>query len=586
MIFNENENDNDNAQKDEENPDMIKISQNIEEVKYIIKIYKSKDHSTIVFKAEQENIQTFYFYEKFDLMDFKQKNKDFVQFENIDDAFNTLKIIIEASSTKIEKKSLIMNISFINDSKIVTLFSLRKKIVSQNRLNPLLVEQIQNNKSKIKALKKQVIKLDKSTKNQNELINNLNNKIDDIKNKINDIISSINNINEAVSNSIKNEENSNEEKTNKISNINKKMNNYIKNNSNEKKEKVSENNAIDLNEKENNSLNENKKKEGGVMYNIPLILNIFIFIFIAYLYLYFYELKKELNFEKNKKEKIRNKYSILDFADDLTDDEIKYIELNIDKLNEEEKNIKKKQSYNLINNLKKNKRKKNKGNISKKQKINKNDNIPNSKEINQNIDILKEKNNEMELSKEIKNEKNNKNKNKNNNKKINKEDIKINIANENYLLENEKLSKYFKNRIKQKTKYKIKDIKFVLKYKSNSKENNNFYRDCRGISQNLILIKTNEGKKIGLFSKNIIDIIKNIKSTNFEINDNDFIGYIVDSQNIDEIYFQDFFDVYNSFISIFKDISNFLNNENDNYVKNNIGKINTIEIYQIKYIIK
>ena len=261
MIFNENENDNDNAQKDEENPDMIKISQNIEEVKYIIKIYKSKDHSTIVFKAEQENIQTFYFYEKFDLMDFKQKNKDFVQFENIDAAFNTLKIIIEASSTKIEKKSLIMNISFINDSKIVTLFSLRKKIVSQNRLNPLLVEQIQNNKSKIKALKKQVIKLDKSTKNQNELINNLNNKIDDIKNKINDIISSINNINEAVSNSIKNEENSNEEKTNKISNINKKMNNYIKNNSNEKKEKVSENNAIDLNEKENNSLNENKKKK-------------------------------------------------------------------------------------------------------------------------------------------------------------------------------------------------------------------------------------------------------------------------------------------------------------------------------------
>ena len=580
MIFNENENDNDNAQKDEENPDMIKISQNIEEVKYIIKIYKSKDHSTIVFKAEQENIQTFYFYEKFDLMDFKQKNKDFVQFENIDAAFNTLKIIIEASSTKIEKKSLIMNISFINDSKIVTLFSLRKKIVSQNRLNPLLVEQIQNNKSKIKALKKQVIKLDKSTKNQNELINNLNNKIDDIKNKINDIISSINNINEAVSNSIKNEENSNEEKTNKISNINKKMNNYIKNNSNEKKEKVSENNAIDLNEKENNSLNENKKKEGGVMYNIPLILNIFIFIFIAYLYLYFYELKKELNFEKNKKEKIRNKYSILDFADDLTDDEIKYIELNIDKLNEEEKNIKKKQSYNLINNLKKNKRKKNKGNISKKQK----NNIPNSKEINQNIDILKEKNNEMELSKEIKNEKNNKNKN--NNKNIIKEDIKINISNENYLLENENLSKYFKKKIKQKAKYKIKDIKFVLKYKSNSKENNNFYRDCRGISQNLILIKTNEGKKIGLFSKNIIDIIKNIKSTNFEINDNDFIGYIVDSQNIEEIFFQDFFDVYNSFISIFKDISNFMNNENDNYAKNNIGKINTIEIYQIKYIIK
>ena len=53
--------------------DIIKISLNIDEDKYVINIYSSKDQSTIIFKIEQEKIQTFYFYEKFDLRDFKQK---------------------------------------------------------------------------------------------------------------------------------------------------------------------------------------------------------------------------------------------------------------------------------------------------------------------------------------------------------------------------------------------------------------------------------------------------------------------------------------------------------------------------------
>ena len=69
------DNTDENEHKEESNSDIIQISLNLEEENYIIKIYSSKDSSTMVFKLEQENIQTFYFYEKFDLHDFKEKNK-------------------------------------------------------------------------------------------------------------------------------------------------------------------------------------------------------------------------------------------------------------------------------------------------------------------------------------------------------------------------------------------------------------------------------------------------------------------------------------------------------------------------------
>ena len=206
MNIQENESDKENGKKDEESADVIKISVNIEEDKYIIKIYSSKDNSTIIFKVEQENIQTFYFYEKFDLRDFKQNNKEFISNENIKDVFNTLKNIIEKSSTKLEKQQLKMNITFSNKSGAIANFSLRKKLVSQNRLNSLLVEQIQENKSKLKALKKQAIKYDKLLQNHSDIITNINGKIELINNNIKYIINDINIINSTIKNPSQNEE--------------------------------------------------------------------------------------------------------------------------------------------------------------------------------------------------------------------------------------------------------------------------------------------------------------------------------------------------------------------------------------------
>ena len=65
--------------------------------------------------------------------------------------------MIEDYVYTLEKNKMIMNIIFQkNNSKFS--FSLRKKIVSQNRLNYELVGEIQENKAKIKLLKMQIAK--------------------------------------------------------------------------------------------------------------------------------------------------------------------------------------------------------------------------------------------------------------------------------------------------------------------------------------------------------------------------------------------------------------------------------------------
>ena len=618
MIIND---DNENEPKEEENTDIIQISLNIDEEKYIIKIYSSKDHATIIFKIEQENIQTYYFYEKFDLRDFKQKYKQFTPNNSIQEVFNTLKQMIEKSTTKLEKKSLKMNISFLNESETIATFCLKKKIVSQNRLNPLLVEQIQDNKSKIKDLKKQAIKFDKLIQNQNDIINNINNKIDTINNNINNIINDINNINNTIKNSIKIEEqkiiddNKNNIQFKSYSNTNiiktkkgekdKKKNQNNKNNKNDNKKEI-------INENKEDNIIENKEKEeikGNKIFNINnsklfygqfnyflIAINVITLIFMIHLLYIFFLLKNDFNYEKLKEENFRKKLEIFNFLDDLNDKDLESLEQYI-----------KIQNY-IKNNNKTNNNINNNININNYKVKIKPDNRPNtSKEI---------KNQNKNPPKNGKNEKNIANNNQNNisyksfsnEKKDINNSIKDKASNENnmdkkqhYLLETDEEIKYFKNKIKLKTPYKIKDVNFVLKYKSSSSQYKEFYNNCRGISENLIILKSKDGKKVGIFSKNIIDILNNINKTkDFLIKDSNFIGYIFGSENIDEIYFQDFIGIYNIFVSIFKDIYNFLDKKIDVIDRKNInmiekkfdnkddysGNIDEIEIYQIKYLIK
>lgn len=616
MNIQENESDKENGKKDEESADVIQISVNIEEDKYIIKIYSSKDNSTIIFKVEQENIQTFYFYEKFDLRDFKQNNKEFISNENIKDVFNTLKNIIEKSSTKLEKQQLKMNITFSNKSGAIANFSLRKKLVSQNRLNSLLVEQIQENKSKLKALKKQAIKFDKLLQNHSDIITNINGKIELINNNIKYIINDINIINSTIKNPSQNEE----------------INNLVNNNNNEEKIKSNKKNKSNNKEINKESINNNNNSNKGIALDekkedfkylnyknainklekknkLLFLFDMAIFFFIMYYFLYCNRLNNGLFIvDKIKGEKLEKIMSFFDFVQKFDGEELDYLESKIKKSKDKIENKNNHMKYNNKSNYIIDKFKYKIKNISNNNKIpiiSIDDDIskedvqikPNIKPI-KSSEPKKEKNNTKSDSMNDENmaeEKENKNKINESKDGINAEKNK----NEKFILEKEDEINYFKNIIKQRAKYKVKGVNLALKYKSDDLSYNNFYNNCKSISENLVLIKNQEGKKIGIISKNIICILNNIlNNRNITYENNNFLGYIFNQGNIEELNFKEFFGVYEAFISIFKEMYNFLNKEkqlnNGKYLanldfvnfKNYIGVIEKIEIYQIKYIIK
>ena len=584
--MNINERDKENGQKVEEASDIIHIASEIEKDKYTIKIYSSKDNSTIIFKVEQENIQTFYFYEKFDLRDFKQQFKKSISDENIQDVFTTLKHIIEKCSTKLEKKPIKMNITFLNKSETIASFSLRKKLVSQNRLNPLLVEQITENKTKLKELKKQAKKFDKSIQNQNDVIANINSKIDIINNSIKNIINDINSINKKKLN-------------NDIKEINKKeSNNNINNKNITLDEQKDDYNCTNY----KSAINKLNKKN-----NFLFLLNTIIFLFIIYYCKYCNRINDGIfNKDKIKEEKLLKIISFFDYIEQYDSKQLEYLESNLKNFKDIKdnniKDIKHNRKPNYIIDKFKSKLKNATDNI-KIPIINLINDDKESERIDPNIKSKKS----SESIKEINDSKSDSKKNENINE-LKEKANKINeIKNstkydqnktEKYLLENDDEINYFKNVIKQKAKYKIKDVNLILKYKSDDLSYSEFYNNCKSISENLIVIKNQEGKKAGIISKNIIGILNKIFDNKKISNEkNDFIGYMFDKGSIEELIFPEFFGVYEAFISIFKEIYIFLNKENqlndgvflnnlkENH-KNYFGELETIEIYQIKYIIK
>ena len=70
----------DNESKDSINElNKIKIPINLNEEKYLLHIYPSEYKSTIIFRLEKEKIQTYYYFEYFELRDFRQKNKFYIR---------------------------------------------------------------------------------------------------------------------------------------------------------------------------------------------------------------------------------------------------------------------------------------------------------------------------------------------------------------------------------------------------------------------------------------------------------------------------------------------------------------------------
>ena len=526
--------------------DITKIPIKIDEdEKYLLNIFPTKDNKSIIYKLEKDKIQTYYFLEKYDLRDFRQKNTSFISDDDIKEVYTHIKEIIKNCTISLEKKALTINVIFKSrqDDKFVLDFTLKKKIVAQQRLNPLLIEQIQDNKSKLKLLKKQIAKLNKSIQIKTDIINDFNINISNINNFMNNFndnnANSINNIIEKnigeekiitniSSNEKEEDEISKENSSNQEQEVEEKR--YISNN--RKKKNKKQNKKIKLIEIDNNS---NSKEDNTIFcfdgvdilgnkkaFEFLVIFNIITILIILYLLCSIYSIKSDLEYEKLIEEEFVSKLSYLNVVNDNDDDS----------------------SF----------------------KPNNNNNYKNKEE---------EKNNKEKENKKKKDSKRN-----------------------NSLLENEKEKQYFKNQIMKKEKSKVKDINFSLKYNSKTDTRNftKFYNKCKGISDNLILIKNKEGKKYGFFSKNFYELLNANKPLDSISLKNKIAGYSFNSKEINEFDCKNILDIFNGFI---KNLYNYFSHEEKISFHNKyynlsvynrynwsqvLGHIDVIEIYQVKYI--
>ena len=341
-----------NDVKESENEkDSIKLCFNLNEEKYLLKIYPSRDKINIVFKLEKEKTQTYYYFEKFDLKDFRRTNNLFINDNNITGVYFHLRQLAENYISTLEKKEIRMNILFKeqNNSKQVINFILRKKILSQDRLNPLLVSQIQDNQSKIDVLKQQIIKLDNSLQTKNDVIANINNNMTNI----NSVINNINIINKSKinsNNSIRSNE-SNSENTNNTSNNNndneeieeeisgndsdihfyqKKEPDSKRSNGKRKKKNKNKYKKVKMAQADANKTNNNDSffciESMEVFQNkktieLLFILNVITILVVLYLVGSIYSLRSNLEYEKVRVEDVMNKLAYLSLVDDSNDDD-------------------------------------------------------------------------------------------------------------------------------------------------------------------------------------------------------------------------------------------------------------------------
>ena len=331
---------------DKKDNDIIELPINLNEEKYIIKIYPSRDNINLVFKLEKEKIQTYYYFEKFDLRDFRQANKIFISDYDIKSVFIRLKDISNSYSILLEKNEARMILIFRKEiEKSNIKFILRKKIVSQDRLNPLLVQQIQENKSKIIMMKEQILKLDNSLQTKNEVINNINNNLTHINNIIHNI--NLNNSINSTKNSSSNESNSEQPSTPNINNNNddeeedissdeKEKTSYYQQQtsqskkSNSRRTKKNKKKKLKIVQKDNKNNNNNDSfffKEGTEfiqnkkVIELLFILNFVTILIVMYLLGSIFGLRSRVVYENINDEDFTDKFSFLPYNDESNEED-------------------------------------------------------------------------------------------------------------------------------------------------------------------------------------------------------------------------------------------------------------------------
>ena len=415
-----------------------------------------------------------------------------------------------------------MKICFIkNNSEFIAIFILRKKIVDQKRLNLQLEKEIQENKAKIKILKKQITKLDKIIENKNDLIDNIDGNISKLKKEINDI-------NNNLTNELNNDKNKigNELFKKEMQNKRKKLKEDLMKKKNQKNEveKVKKEYKINLQKEKNQENDENldlnlqdtifnfgniEVVKNKKIYEALITFNLITVVIIIYLLLSIGDLNSSLTL-KVKGQELLKKIAILNLLENYQDDEMGGIRENIidfqlknnnidDQLNgneEESKNSKKKLTY-----------------------------------------IIKKKSKKKSL------------------------------------LYNEREKRYFRKHIKKKTHYRTRDIDFELIYNSFEpfKYNNLYYSQTMNKNFDILIVMKNKNeKRYALFTNNNI-----LQGRKGNIKGEDYVGYEFLEGRIIENSLKSFYDKHFNYIqSIFV----FLQNEKANLI-NGLNKIQMILIY-------
>jgi hypothetical protein len=301
---------NEEKSKDEED-DIIEVSQKTDETTYFLKIYYSKDKQSIIFKVEQENIQTYYYYEKYQLSDLKKGNNKFNTMNTLTEVYQNIKLISDKSTSKFEiESSNKIKISFLDKSQTLLDFTLRKKVISQNRLNSIIIRQLEENKTKIKSIKKNTNKIEKNINEQNESINDINTKMETISEKLENIIKEIDHI----KNTVKNISTINHNKQDKCNDKNNKNKN-----SKESHDDKHKNTTEIINNKKGN-------KSCCKIYEFIFMLNLTIIILIAYIFFKLKAIDEKGDIEKQKLNSLKDKYSFLNYLYGMTDQELLYIQ--------------------------------------------------------------------------------------------------------------------------------------------------------------------------------------------------------------------------------------------------------------------
>ena len=522
--------DNYNELKGAQEPkDCIKLQIDLEDEKYLLKIFISKDKLSIIFLLEIEKIKTYYYYGKFYLNEFIKINKKFNSDKNIITAFNRLKDITQNTICKLEKKCLKIKIYFIkNNSDFIAIFILKKKETEQKKLNFLLDKEIQDNKIKIKLLKKQIIKLDKIIQSKNDLLDDINNNIIKLKNEINNI-----------NNNLINDNNNNH--------VNGKNNNdqdlFKNEKTNEDKQKTLKEELMKKEEQKNED-EKNKK-----VYKINLQKN---------------EPKKESNqqdtiYNFGDIEVIKNKkiYEALIVFNIVAVVIIIYLLSTISDL-----------SSCLIYRMK------DQGLLKKITILNILDNYPENGlgGIRNNIVDFQLKNNNNKTCKDKEDSNNQKNK---------LTYIIRRKPKQRFLIYSEREKRFFRKNIKKKIHYRARDIDLNLIYNSFEYLKYNYLYFNVSLTQNfdiLIMIKNKIGNRFALFTNN--NIFQGAKEN---VIGNDYAGYELNEGKIIENSLKEFNDKYFNYV---QNIFNFIQNEKINLMNNLnnnstqlLGDIELFEIY-------